>query len=50
MVDRTALNLIGLVFVSLTLAVMLVASVLVHKTVAGGLTPDASLAQPAGRR
>lgn len=50
MVDRAALNLIGLVFVSLTLAVMLVASILVHKTVAGGLAPEAPLAQPAARR
>jgi uncharacterized membrane protein YccF (DUF307 family) len=40
MADRASLNLIGLVFGGLTLAVTLIAAVLVHKTVMGHIVLD----------
>jgi hypothetical protein len=38
--DKTSLRLIGFVVASITCAVVLIAAMLVHKTVAGELTLD----------
>jgi hypothetical protein len=40
MADRAALRIIGIIAASITAAVMLIAIVLVHKTVAGELSLD----------
>jgi hypothetical protein len=42
MADRTGLRIIGIIAASITAAVMLIAVVLVHKTVAGELALDNS--------
>jgi hypothetical protein len=42
MADRTGLRIIGIIVASITAAVMLIAVVLVHKTVAGELSLDNS--------
>jgi hypothetical protein len=42
MADRTGLRIIGIIAASITAAVMLIAVVLVHRTVAGELSLDNS--------
>jgi hypothetical protein len=44
MADRTGLRIIGFIAASITAAVMLIAAVLVHKTMAGASTLEAPYA------
>ena len=47
--DRSGLQVIGLVMAGLTLSVALIASVVVYKTVSGGLLLDQNLSPQVGK-